>query len=595
MSAPHSTRARPAPRGGGFRGEPNPLLVRELRQALRMPRMPWQIAAVVALVGLGMISIGSLEGPKGRPAELGVWLFQGFVSVLFLYVALMAPATAAGAIATEREGRTLEPLLLTGLSARDVARGKLLAAYGTIGLQVLALFPLAAIPFLFGGVTAVELVVAMLGVMIVAALGVAFGLAVASRTQTLRAALAVSIVVPAAMIPFAFGIVIAVGESVRRHKWPSLQGEGPIWWAGAYTSVPFGLDYVLWLVLWPLVVLGLPLWLFTTLTASNLAGSSDDRSTGPKRWYLGATVALSVVGFLTCFRVQADAARGAAVVMQVLIAALAMLGVSLLVGEPLAPSRLVRARWERQGAGPLRRFLGPGLVRGAVLQIACATFALVACWAGGVLGSQPGGLRNVIGVASTTSGRSGVASALAIVVLYTLMFAVFLIGLGAFLRTRKRSAAPAVARAWTIASAIIAVVVPWIGVAILGSFERGPGVANFAAPSPAFAYNAYEKELNRYGDGVDHTIVALAAALAWGAIGLVLLGVAWERARRAIAVEERALILTERRLDEDEDDDDEAEDVAPQAPPLPGTRSTSGEVAAAGVEPARTADGHEES
>ena len=63
MSAPQSTRARPAPRGGGFRDEPNPLLVRELRQALRLPRMPWQIAAVVALVGLGMLSIGSLEGP----------------------------------------------------------------------------------------------------------------------------------------------------------------------------------------------------------------------------------------------------------------------------------------------------------------------------------------------------------------------------------------------------------------------------------------------------------------------------------------------------------------------------------------------------
>jgi len=85
-------------------GEPNPLLVRELRQSLRVPRLPWTITAAVALIGLGMLSIGSLEAAKGKPAQLGVSLFQGFVSILLLYVALVGPATAAGAIALEREG-----------------------------------------------------------------------------------------------------------------------------------------------------------------------------------------------------------------------------------------------------------------------------------------------------------------------------------------------------------------------------------------------------------------------------------------------------------------------------------------------------------
>lgn len=573
MSTPFSTRARPAPRGGGFAGEPNPLLVRELRQSLRLPRLPWQISAVVALIGLGMLSIGSLEGPRGRPAQLGVGLFQGFVSVLFGYVCLMGPATAAGAIATEREGRTLEPLLLTGLTPGDVARGKFLAAFGTIALQVMALFPLAAIPFLFGGVTAAELIVAMLYVIIAAAVSVAFGLAVASRTQTLRSALAVSVILPAAALPVGFGIMLALGETVTRRKWPFLQGGGPIWWASAYTSVPFGVDYILWLVLWPLLAIGLPFWLFTSMTAANLAGANDDRSTGVKRWFLGATIAVSIVGFLTCFRVEASSALAAAIVMQVLIAVLLMIGVALVVGDPLAPSRLVRARWERTGAGPLRRFLGPGLIRGAMLVLVSALIALTACFAGGAMGSQLGGLRNVLGTASTSAGQASAANALAIVIIYTFLFTVFLVGFAAFLRTRRKSAAPPVARAWTIAVTIIALVVPWILFTILGSLDRASREnAIFAAPSPAYAYYAFERELRRYGGGTEHTVAALAAALAWGAAGLVLLGLAWERARRAVATQERAVLVSQRRLDEEADDDEDDEPpLKDEPPPLPGT------------------------
>jgi ABC-type transport system involved in multi-copper enzyme maturation permease subunit len=573
VSAPTSTRARPAPSGGGFGREPNPLLIRELRQAMRLPRLPWQIAAVVALLGLGMLSFGSLEGKQGRSAQLGVGLFQGFITILLGYVALMGPATAAGAIASEREGKTLEPLLLTGLSPRDIARGKFLAAFGTIALQVLALFPLSAIPFLFGGVTAAELLVAVFYVMLVAALSVAFGLAVASRTQTLRAALALSVVLPAAALPLAFGVLFGVGEAISRKKWPMLQASGPVWWASAYTSVPFGFDYVLWLLLWPLLAIGLPFWLFSTLTASNLAGANDDRSTGVKRWLFGATLSLSAVGFLTCFRVEASSALAAAVLMQVLIASLLLVGVLFIVGDPLTASRLVRARWERSGAGALSRFFGPGLLRGGALVLLCALVALGACFAGGVMGSSTAGLRNLIGVPSSSAGPVDAASALAIVVVYTFMFATFLVGFAVFLRTGRRASAPAVARAWTIAVTMFALLAPWILFTILGSLDAGAREnAVVAAPSPAYAYFAFERELRKYGDGVQVTMAALGAALAWGAVGTTLLGLAWERARRTVSAQQEAIERTQRRLDreaEEDVDDDAPEPPADEPPPLP--------------------------
>ena len=83
-----------------------------------------------------------------------------------------------------------------------------------MGVQVLAIFPLAAIPLLFGGVTPVELVVCFAYVAAVAAVAVAFGLSVASRTQTLRGALAVSILLPAGIAPFGLGIVTMLGSEV---------------------------------------------------------------------------------------------------------------------------------------------------------------------------------------------------------------------------------------------------------------------------------------------------------------------------------------------------------------------------------------------
>ena len=123
MSGPTpSTRARPRPASGAYIGEPNPLLVRELRQSLRLPRLPWTICAVVAMVGLGMLSIGSLQGQKERPAQLGVYLFTGFISILLLYVTLVGPATMVATVFTNwgRPDEKREILTLRLDSPRDM-------------------------------------------------------------------------------------------------------------------------------------------------------------------------------------------------------------------------------------------------------------------------------------------------------------------------------------------------------------------------------------------------------------------------------------------------------------------------------------------
>ncbi|MBK7396466.1 MAG: hypothetical protein IPJ34_09245 [Myxococcales bacterium] len=557
----HSTRARPAPRGGGFRGEPNPLLLRELRQAMRLPRLPWQITAVVVLVGLGMLAVGSTESARGRSAQLGASLFQGFVSVLLGYVALIGPATAAGAIATEREGRTLEPLLLTGLAPKDIARGKFLAAYGSILLQVVALLPLAAIPFLFGGVTALELVVAVVYVMLVAAVSVSFGLAIASRAQTLRAALATSIIVPAAGLPILFALLVATGEAFARKS--TLAFSGPAWWATAYATMPFGADYALWLLLWPALGLGLPFWLFQALTASNLASANDDHSTGVKRWYLGATVLLGCAVFLTFLRIEPSAAKGFAVLAFIGTSILLVVMVAVLAAEPIAASRLVRARWERLQTSPFGRAMGPGLLRGAALQVLGGMVLLGLVFFGAVQGGGGGALRNLLGAPMNSAAVGVLGAGLATIVVYILCFDLFLLGILGWMRTAKNPTPSGTARAAVFALAGVALVLPWL-LNVIVNHERRP--FTFCALSPAFPFYALGET-----DGVDAewaSLSSLGGGLFWAVLGLVMLGGSFERARRAIGKEEKALAATERKLlrEDEEDDDDEENDDAP--PPL---------------------------
>ncbi|PMU64969.1 ABC transporter permease, partial [Pseudomonas sp. FW215-L2] len=78
----------------------------------------------------------------------------------YLVVTLVGPAVAANSIASEREGKTWEAVLLTGLTPKNIARGKFMAAYTTIAIYIVVLAPVGALSFLFGGVTATDVVTA---------------------------------------------------------------------------------------------------------------------------------------------------------------------------------------------------------------------------------------------------------------------------------------------------------------------------------------------------------------------------------------------------------------------------------------------------
>src|SRR5260370_14826912 len=118
-----------------FLGEPNAIWMREMRQSARLARTPWILFALTLTLALLMCSMGGLAAAsETTPAAIGEALFQMFFSLAYLVVVVVGPAIAANAVAAEREGRTWQAVLLTGLQPKAIARGKFIAACTRIAL-----------------------------------------------------------------------------------------------------------------------------------------------------------------------------------------------------------------------------------------------------------------------------------------------------------------------------------------------------------------------------------------------------------------------------------------------------------------------------
>lgn len=78
--------------------------------------------------------------------------FSGFLGTQLVVVFLLTPVLTAGAIAEEQERRTLEYLLTTHLTDREIVLGKLASRVGRLALLILTGLPILGILQLLGGV-----------------------------------------------------------------------------------------------------------------------------------------------------------------------------------------------------------------------------------------------------------------------------------------------------------------------------------------------------------------------------------------------------------------------------------------------------------
>jgi ABC-type transport system involved in multi-copper enzyme maturation permease subunit len=518
--------------------EPNPVWMRELRQSARLQRTPVILMAVTVAVALLICSVGGIASVTAEPARVGVGIFHTFFSLAYFLVTWLGPAVAANTIAGEKNLRTWEALALTSLAPASIARGKFLSAYTYVCLYLVMLAPVGALPFLFGGVTATEVILAFLCCFLFAALAVAFGLSLSSKFQSSAAAIIVTLMVTG-MVSFAAYSGLGLGLSVVAHdQWPAVPQGPPVWLPTAWVRADLGLPYVAFLVALPAVSVLVPGWLFYEITVANLAGPSDDRSTRLRAWTIASTVALAGCCILVAVatrEVDWAKAQGG------LLFAFFTFVVFMVAGEPLGPSRRVRVAWDRARRSALLRALGPGVVLASTWLLSLMLIAYAAS----------------LGASLLTLTDPDERTAMLALNGYLIAFLVFLCGISAFFRSRSEGAT--VPRVLLVVILLAVTIGPWVVLAIAGVVSPGDETLAIGSPSPIYAF-VLAAEIEHGTTRLAQLLVpAVLCAIGYALSGLALLAMAAGRAHRRLQEERERLAHLEAML--------EAELAAEAAPP----------------------------
>jgi len=143
-----------------------PVFTKEMRARMRDTRLPMLLFYCTASTILAVVLCcefpsniygGELTDNMGMLAGIG----KGLSMLLFYleggFVVMITPALTAATFSGEREQQTLEALLFTPLSSRNIIMGKLLSALSSVLLILLSTLPVMAVSLYFGGVSPAQI------------------------------------------------------------------------------------------------------------------------------------------------------------------------------------------------------------------------------------------------------------------------------------------------------------------------------------------------------------------------------------------------------------------------------------------------------
>lgn len=193
-----------------------PVLAYDVLRVGRKPRQIWfrvGYAAFLAflftwiyLAWMQLTPEVGARAPRHAMARMAESYFYTYVIVQFLFVCVLTPASVAGAIADEKERRTLEFLLATDLRDREILFGKLASRVGAMLLFLLAGLPILGMLQFFGGIDP-DLVLASFAATVVVVLTLsALGIAASVLSRRARDAIALTYLVAVAYVVLSFVI-----------------------------------------------------------------------------------------------------------------------------------------------------------------------------------------------------------------------------------------------------------------------------------------------------------------------------------------------------------------------------------------------------
>ena len=142
--------------------------VKELRGRMRGKRAFISVTVYVLLVAGFAWMVGRILeetaqtqmqfGSTFQSASIGRGIFTALMFLQTLMIAVLAPASTAGTISSEREKQTLDLLAVTPISSVAIVVGKLLSALTWVFVLILASIPVTALVFVYGGVAPDDLI-----------------------------------------------------------------------------------------------------------------------------------------------------------------------------------------------------------------------------------------------------------------------------------------------------------------------------------------------------------------------------------------------------------------------------------------------------
>lgn len=340
--------------------DPNPILVKELRSTFRANLFVRFLYLSTGLVALVTLTVGALAASTAPPAEVGQIVFQFFFGAALTVICLVAPASAATSFTSEREQRTYESLILSGMRPWRIVWGKFLAAYASMFLVLVAQAPVVGIAFMFGGVSPHHVVIGYGALVLVLAPAVAFGVALSARLKSTRIAILIATLVFSPVAFFSTLFLWIAGEEMAKSAWGLTMG-GPFWFTEAIVSRATELDTLGTLVALPLYVFGITVWFFLASAVAGVRPAAEDRSSPFKVWSVVSALGLVLmVGMLVTLFSGGLASARAGIVFAVIGGFVLVFYALLFANEPPLPPRLADERSKGTVLRPLFVLLGPG-------------------------------------------------------------------------------------------------------------------------------------------------------------------------------------------------------------------------------------------
>jgi hypothetical protein len=185
----------------------NPVLLRQVRSGQRTRSFGIWLLIFVALSSFIMWFphlTYMLEGKSWANASKGlsdgaIWAFYALIVAIGILISLSAISAGTLAVSSERERQTFDHLRLASLSGMGFLLGRVLGTLSLLGIYILATLPAMGLVLLTGGMSAQQVLRALLGlvllVLVLNSMGLLLGCPLKKKNSAQRASGAISVLV----------------------------------------------------------------------------------------------------------------------------------------------------------------------------------------------------------------------------------------------------------------------------------------------------------------------------------------------------------------------------------------------------------------